>query len=61
MGAVMAEEHKVRSTHDEDSQIGHAKEQCKRPYDTSGIDWTPKHQQDDPPYRDWWVIEEDRE
>jgi len=33
----------------------------KRPFDTSGINWVPKLEEDDPPYRNWWVLERDGE
>jgi hypothetical protein len=28
----------------------------RRPYDTSDMDWAPKSEDGDPPYRDWWVV-----
>jgi hypothetical protein len=33
--------------------------QRRRPFDTSGIDWTPEVDKDDPPYRSWWTVEHD--
>jgi hypothetical protein len=35
--------------------------QIKRPFDTSGMNWVPEHQEGDPPYRDWWVIDCERD
>lgn len=35
--------------------------QIMRPFDTSGIDLTPRNEKDDPPYRSWWVVERDDE
>jgi hypothetical protein len=33
----------------------------KRPFDTSGMNWVPEHEDDDPPYRDWWVVDEEQD
>lgn len=34
--------------------------EVKRPFDTSGMNWVPDPEQDDPPYRDWWVVDDKR-
>ena len=36
-------------------------EATKRPFDTSGVSWVPEHDDNDPPYRDWWVIDSERD
>jgi hypothetical protein len=46
-------------TQNEQNDSGSA--HTERPFDTSGIDWTPRREKNDPPYRDWWVIERDNE
>jgi hypothetical protein len=66
MGAVMAGElrhHDKRhpETDDANAQGAFARGQRKRPFDTSGVSWVPDHDEDDPPYRDWWVVEDERE
>lgn len=33
--------------------------ETKRPFDTSGVNWVPDFDEADPPYRNWWVAEED--
>jgi hypothetical protein len=33
---------------------------AKRPFDTSDVSWVPDLQENDPPYRDWWVVHEER-
>jgi hypothetical protein len=35
--------------------------QSKRPFDTSGLNWVPEPKDDDPPYRDWWVIGQEQD
>jgi hypothetical protein len=52
--------HKDHSGTDADhrkNEAGH----IKRPFDTSEVSWVPGHDDDDPPYRDWWVIESERD
>lgn len=33
----------------------------KRPFDTSGVNWVPELDDDDPPYRDWWVVNQEQD
>jgi hypothetical protein len=33
----------------------------KRPFDTSELNRVPEHEDDDPPYRDWWVVDEEQD
>lgn len=47
-----------RSEMDDQRDSGVATE-SRRPYDTSGMDWAPKSEDGDPPYRDWWVVDQD--
>lgn len=60
MGAVMADEETPTET-----QRSHARDvtapakPIRRPFDTSGVDWVPHLKDDDPPYRDWWVVSRD--
>ena len=43
--------------HDAQDQSGSG----KRPFDTSGMNWVAELEDDDPPYRDWWAIESERD
>jgi hypothetical protein len=36
------------------------RKRAKRPFDTSDVSWVPDLQENDPPYRDWWVVDEER-
>lgn len=36
------------------------RKRAKRPFDTSDVSWVPHLQENDPPYRDWWVVHEER-
>jgi hypothetical protein len=52
--------------HDQMSHLGtdadHAESgQSKRPFDTSGVSWVFEHDDDDPPYRDWWVVNQEQD
>jgi hypothetical protein len=44
---------------DENPQRGSRGEPDKRPFDTSGMNWIPELEENDPPYRYWWVVEEE--
>ncbi len=32
-------------------------QESARPFDNSGLNDVPQPRSDDPPYRDWWVVE----
>jgi len=46
-----------RDRHERDDSSGTGGGQTPRPFDTSELDNLPAAQGDDPPYRDWWVVE----
>lgn len=65
MGAVMTagkvhDHHKDHSGTDADHRQSEA-DHIKRPFDTSGVSWVPEHDDDDPPYRDWWVVNQEQD
>ncbi|MBZ0148661.1 MAG: hypothetical protein K8F62_14120 [Pseudorhodoplanes sp.] len=35
--------------------------QTRRPFDTSGMNWVPERDDDDPPYRDWWAVNQEQD
>lgn len=65
MGAVMTagkahDHHKDHSGTDTDHGPSEARH-IKRPFDTSGVSWVPEREDDDPPYRDWWVVNQEQD
>jgi hypothetical protein len=46
---------------DEDSQNEFRTRPIKRPFDTSEVNWVPEIENSDPPYRNWWVVENERD
>ena len=64
LGAVMANEFELRQRGRDRQGPDQAQSesgQIERPFDTSGMNWVPELDEDDPPYRDWWAVESERD
>ena len=58
----MADEEKRHDpTRPIDGKAADGTQRIRRPFDTSGVNWEPEPEKDDPPYRDWWVIGNERD
>lgn len=61
-GAVMANDDNEKDRPRVDVEcIRQGSERNRRPFDTSGVNWVPENEDDDPPYRDWWVVGEEED
>ena len=61
MANVVRHQEKRHQDKDADSQGEFHSRPIKRPFDTSGVNWVSDIEDDDPPYRSWWVVEDKHE
>ena len=58
----MADEEKRHDpTRPIDGKAADGTQRIRRPFDTCGVNWEPEPENDDPPYRDWWVVANERD